>query len=250
MKQLLVAIVGILTGVAFVAPASAFEVSARPQGFVNDYASVLTPETIASLESTLVVFTASTSNEISVVTVPDMGGDYIEHYAVTLAQKWGVGDKQKDNGIMLLLSKEEHAIRIEVGYGLEGAVPDSVANRIIQNDMVPYLKQGDYDTAVTNAVTSLIKATNGEYKNNVSVSMKDIESALPFIFVFGALALQWLGAILGRTKQWWLGGLLGAGLGVSISTFIGWWLIGGAFLTLGLTLFGLLFDYVVSSTAA
>lgn len=244
--------IGGVVGIAlFAMPAFAYEVPATPTGYVNDYANVLSADARTQLEYVLTEFAATTSSEIAVVTVPDMGNDYVEHFALSVAEKWGVGGKEKDNGILIFLSIAERAIRIEVGYGLEGALPDSVANRIIQNEMVPALREGNYDAAVGNAVQSVIEATRGEYAaepGGISLNGKNIEQILFFIFIFGTLAIQWLGAVLGRTKSWWLGGVLGAGIGAVVSSFFGWWLLIGGLLTVGLTLFGLFFDYVVSST--
>ncbi len=244
--------IGGVVGIAlFAMPAFAYEVPAAPTGYVNDYANVLSADARTQLEYALTEFAATTSSEIAVVTVPDMGNDYVEHFALSVAEKWGVGGKEKDNGILIFLSIAERAIRIEVGYGLEGALPDSVANRIIQNEMVPALREGNYDAAVGNAVQSVIEATRGEYTaepGGISLNGKNIEQIIFFIFIFGSLVIQWLGAVLGRTKSWWLGGVLGAGIGAVVSSFFGWWLLIGGLLTVGLTLFGLFFDYVVSST--
>lgn len=248
----ILSLLGGVVGIALCAvPAFAFEVPATPGGYVNDYAHVLSPENITTLETTLRAFTATTSNEITVVTVPDMGNDYVEHYALSVAETWGVGGKENDNGILLLLAIEERAVRIEVGYGLEGALPDSVANRIIQNEMIPRLKTGDYDGAVESAVDALMLATQGEYRAetpSMRLNGDAVGNLLFFVFVFGSLAIQWLGAVLGRTKSWWLGGVIGAVVGAGVSSVLGWWILTGSLLTTGLVLFGLFFDYVVSST--
>ena len=138
-RATLVATLSLIVGLfGLVNTTFAFEVPQAPTGYVNDYANVLSTDTKTSLEQELKAF-ATTSSEVAVVTVPDMGGDYVEHYALSVAEKWGVGGKEKDNGVLLFLSIEERAVRIEVGYGLEGALPDSVANRIIQNEMIPLL---------------------------------------------------------------------------------------------------------------
>lgn len=243
---------GLVAGAAlWAAPAFAFSVPSVPTGYVNDYAHVLSAEAVSSLESELATFTASTTSEVAIAIVPDMGGDYVEHYATDVFQRWGVGTKKNDNGVLLLLSVSEHKIRIEVGYGLEGALPDSVAQNIIATDLTPRLKAGDYDTAVTSAVHDIMSATAGEYQAPASATAStDIGNIIWFVFVFGILALQWLGAILGRSKSWWLGGVLGAVVGVGVSTVFGWWLLSGAVLSVLLTLAGLFFDYVVSSTTS
>lgn len=220
-----------------------------PSGFVNDFAQVLSEETESTLNETLQAFAASTTNEIVVVTVPTIGDEYIEQYAVKLFEEWGIGSQEEDNGVLLLLAITDRQMRIEVGYGLEGAVPDSVAQRVISNEMVPLLAQGDYDTAVAQGVGAVIEATRGEYQATATVP--DVSGLLDIafpLFIFGSFVLQWVGAMLARTKSWWLGGILGTVLGVGISSVMGWWAFYGILLTGGLTLFGSFFDYVVSST--
>jgi uncharacterized protein len=186
---------------------------------------------------------------VAVVTVSTIGDEYIEQYAVRLFEEWGVGSSEKDNGVLVLLAVQDRKIRIEVGYGLEGALPDSVAQRIITNEMVPSLAAGDYDGAVLRGTEAIIEATRGEYTaSNPTTNMNAIFDVAFPLFIFGSFVLQWIGAILARTKSWWLGGVLGTVLGASVSSVMGWWMLYGALLTIGLTLFGLFFDYVVSST--
>lgn len=218
-----------------------------PAGYVTDAAGVLSAETKSVLETRLTALDVSTTEQIAVVTVPSLEGDYIEHYAVQLFEKWGIGEAKKDTGVLLLLALEERELRIEVGYGLEGVLPDSVADRIIQDEMIPLLKEGNYDAAVVAGVERIIAAIRGEYVAPPSAGIAaDMDPTA--ILVFGIFVLQWLAAMLGRTKSWWLGGVVGAGIGAAVSSLFGWWLAGGAILTLILFVFGLAFDYIVSST--
>jgi uncharacterized protein len=181
----------------------------NPAGFVNDFARVLSPSVSVQLESELSQLQKDTSTEITVVTVPTIGDDYIENYSIKLAQEWGIGSEKHRNGVLLLLATQDRKLRLEVGYGLEGALPDSVANSIIRKDMVPQLKSGSYDGAVQVGVAKIIAATRGEYSDTSSRTSSD---ALGIIFFFAIFGLQWLAAILGRTKEWWLGGVLGLSL--------------------------------------
>ncbi len=230
-------------GLFFIAPAFAYTSPGSPSGYVNDFAHVLSADTVQSLDAELSAFEASTSNQIAVVTVPNMGGDYIENYAVKLFAEWGIGKKDKDNGVLLLLSIEEHKLRIEVGYGLEGALPDSVAQRIINQDMTPLLKAGDYDGAVNAGVRDIEQATQGEYtESDPSGGGFDIWAFLIIPF----LILQWAAAIFARSKSWWAGGVVGvvAGLGVGLVWGFGLWILLAS--VAGLGAIGLLLDYVVS----
>src|ERR1035437_10543361 len=251
MKKL--ALLGVLLAsvTAFATSTFAYSSPGSPSGYVNDFAGVLRADTKQSLEAELLAFKQATSNEITVVTVPNMGGDYIENYAVKLFAEWGIGTKDKNNGVLLLLSIEEHKMKIEVGYGLEGALPDSVAQSILNNEMTPLLKAGDYDGAVTAGVHAIEQATKGEYNatatpvSNPFVSF--LENNIEGVIIFGFFILQFLASILARSRSWWAGGIVGflGGLGIT------WYLAFGFLLMFGISiafaLFGLLFDYIVSS---
>lgn len=229
--------------------AHAYTSPGTPSGYVNDFANVISEPVEAELSNILSLYAASTTNEISVVTVSSLDGDYIENYAEKLFQEWGIGTSKNNNGVLVLLATEDRQLRIEVGYGLEGAIPDSVADRIIRDEMVPALKENNYDAAVTAGVAKVMEAARGEYAADNALSFSaDLSGIAEGVLIFGFLALQWLFAILSRTKSWWLGGIIGLGLGAIVSSIFGWWLFGGAALTVGLMLFGLFFDYVVSST--
>lgn len=225
--------------------ALAYSSPGQPTGYVNDFGHVLSASTVQTLDAELAQFEASTSNQIAVVTVPDMGGDYVENYAVKLYQDWGIGKKDKDNGVLLLLAIQEHKIRIEVGYGLEGALPDSVAQSIINNDLTPNLKAGKFDEGVTAATHDIMAATQNEYVGaGETKSGRGINYEAVIFVVF--IMLQWIGAVLARSKSWWGGGIVGAVLGLGIWGFFGLLVGWGLGIVAGLTLIGLLFDFVVS----
>lgn len=226
--------------------AHAYTSPGSPTGFVNDFAGILSQEEQALLENELALFAASTTNEIAVVTVTNLGGDYIENYAVKLFEEWGIGSSKNNNGVLLLLALEERELRIEVGYGLEGALPDSVADRIIRNDMVPELREGNYGQAISRGVTAIQAATRGEYVAEPGDSTLNMESLFPLL-MFGFVGLQWVLAILARTKSWWLGGVIGLIAGGALSTIFGWWLLWGAIATLVLASIGFALDAAVSS---
>ena len=230
---------------------SAFTVPTTPSGYVNDYANVLSAQTKQTLEEELRVFTASTSNEIAVVVVPSLDGEVIESYAVKLFESWKIGDEAKDNGILLLVAVEERKLRIEVGYGLEGALPDILAKQIIDVEITPSFKTGGYDQGVLLGVRAIMRAIEGEY---VGIAQgvgtgEDFESLITGIFFFGFFALQFLGAILARSKSWWAGGIIGGGLGGGAMIFglFGGSLLVGLITTTVLVLLGLFFDYIVSN---
>ncbi len=143
-----------------------------PVGHVNDFAQILRPETVSRLETALTEFERTTGNEIAVVTISTRGPDEtIESYAVTLFEKWGIGKEKEDNGILLLIARDDREVRIEVGYGLEPEVTDIESVAIIRENIVPAFRAGDYDKGVEDAVTKIIESIK---------SSAQPESASPF----------------------------------------------------------------------
>ncbi len=131
---------------------------------VTDMAGVLTPAEKAALENKLVAIDDSSSNQIAVVVLPTLDGYPIEEYAIKLFRDWGIGNKKTNNGILLLIAINDRKVRIEVGYGLEGAVPDITANNIIDNDIKPAFRARNYFEGIDKATDDLAKAAIGEYK--------------------------------------------------------------------------------------
>lgn len=136
----------------------------NPPRLVNDYSGVLGSRA-DELEAILVAFDDSTSNQITVVTVPSLDGYAVEQYALDLGRKWGVG-KTINNGIVILVKPKNSDgggdVTIQVGYGLEGAIPDAYCRRIIENEMIPAFKEEDYYTGIYNACDQLMKLASGE----------------------------------------------------------------------------------------
>lgn len=157
-----------------------------PARFVNDYAQLLGEGERATLEQKLYNYQDSTSNQMVIVTVPSLEGYDIESYSIALASKWGIGQKGKNNGVLLLVAPAEHKMRIEVGYGLEGVLPDAVCKQIIREVMKPRFKENNFYAGLDQATDHLIKYASGEFKadpkdNKPSVGV----GALLFIgFVF------------------------------------------------------------------
>ncbi|MGN6416476.1 MAG: TPM domain-containing protein [Pseudobacter sp.] len=139
-------------------------INTRPDKLVNDYAGVLSADEKQNLERLLVAYDDSTSNQIAVVLVKTLGTHPIEETALKIFRAWGIGNKKTNNGILILAAIDDRQIRIEVGYGLEGAIPDITANQIIRNDIGPNFRSSDYYKGLTAASASLIKAAAGEYK--------------------------------------------------------------------------------------
>ena len=143
--------------------ASALDVPAL-KGRVNDYANMISPATVHQLDAVLGQLERTDSTQIVVLTIPSLEGDSIEDFSIRVADKWKIGQKGKDNGAILIISKNDRKIRIESGYGLEGSLTDLISGRIIRNVIVPYFKRGDFDTGISSGVLAMIQAVKGEYK--------------------------------------------------------------------------------------
>jgi uncharacterized protein len=135
----------------------------NPPRMVVDNAHLLSDVQQDILERKLVAFNDSTSNQIVIVTIPTTGNYDIADYATQLFRKWGIGSKKNNNGVLILVAAADHKVWIATGYGLEGAIPDVMASSIIQNDITPEFKQGNYYAGLDNGITSLSKAAAGEY---------------------------------------------------------------------------------------
>ncbi|MDD5055547.1 MAG: TPM domain-containing protein [Candidatus Peribacteraceae bacterium] len=218
----------------------AFDVPAN-DGFVTDTAAILNPAQKQALEDELAAYRQSSSNEIAVVTVKTLGGEPIEDVALEIGRKWGIGTESKSNGILLLIASDDREMRMEVGYGLEGAVPDIVARGIIDMDLTPAFRQGDYYGGIHAAIDSLSRHIGGEYTADRYAIPEKGGGAITYLVFFGLIVLQWLLAIMARSKSWWLGGVFGAVGGLILSLVLGWWLSMPILIVVGLLL-----DFAVS----
>ncbi len=142
------------------------EFPANQQRLVNDFTNTLSSQQIAQLEQKLIAFDDSTSNQIAVVLVKTVGDYDINEYALELGRKWGVGSQGKNNGVILLVAIGDRKLSIQTGYGLEGALPDIYTKRIIENDIKPYFKEGNYYQGIEAGTNSIISLIKGEYKSD------------------------------------------------------------------------------------
>jgi len=147
----------------FVFPAHALEVP-KLTGYVNDYAGMISPRTKAALEQELRAFEQSDSTQLVLLTVPSLEEEVLEQFSIKVAEAWKIGQKGKDNGIIVLVSKQDRKIRVEVGKGLEGKLTDLMAGRVIDLVIKPRFKSGDFDGGFTSGIHALIDATRGEFK--------------------------------------------------------------------------------------
>ena len=207
---------------------SAQDIPARPNPprLVNDLAQVLTAEQVLQMENQLVSFARQTSTQIVVVTVPTLDGYAASDYAFRLGEAWGVGQKDKDNGVIVLFkpktAEENGQVFMAVGYGLEGVIPDAVANRdIVNNEMIPRFKAGDIYGGLSNGVQVIMSLASGEFSAQ-EYQDKVSGGGFPFFILFFLFFFVIIPIFRGKRRYYntggsslpfWLimGGLMGSG---------------------------------------
>ena len=150
--------------------------------YANDFTNTLDNSELYSLNSMLKSFDDSTSNQIIFLMIHSLNGNSMEDFTYQTAAKNNVGSKKNNNGVLFFVAKEDRKMRIEVGYGLEGALPDALCSSILRNEVRPYFKEGDYYEGIKAGLNAIISATKGEYK----ADKKDKDGkgrAFPYIFI-------------------------------------------------------------------
>jgi uncharacterized protein len=177
------------------------------EGYINDYARMISPSAKARIEKDLRAFEQSDSTQVIILTIPSLEGETVDGFAIKVAEAWKIGQKNKDNGIILLIAKQERKIRIEVGRGLEGKMTDLMAGRIVDMVIAPRFKRADFDGGVIAGVAALIDATRGEFKAEAKPKAKKSKAGTSFfsLLIIGLVALLFVGSF-SRT----IGGLTGA----------------------------------------
>jgi len=152
----------------------------NPPRLVNDLTNTISGAQANELERKLVQYEDSTSSQIAVVIVPTTGEYAIEDYSLNLFRTWGVGGKEHNNGVLLLVALNDRKMWITTGYGMEGVLPDMVCKRIVRDVITPYFKQGDYYGGIDAGVDAMIKYATGEYKADQEPSGRGVH---PIIIV-------------------------------------------------------------------
>jgi uncharacterized protein len=203
-----------------------------PAQYFNDYAQVVSSATASHLNQTLENFERQSSEQILVAVFPKMQSDSsIEDYTVRVARAWKVGQKDKNNGAVLFVFVQDHKMFLQVGYGLEGVLPDALCKRIVDEQISPRFKAGDYDGGLTAGVQSIIAATKGEYEGTgatVADSRTSSGSRSPF-FGFGFIVLIIIFIIFSRGSGMFLPWLLLSSSGSSRGWGGGGFSSGGGF---------------------
>ena len=146
-----------------VLPGTAFALDVPPLvAHVNDTAGMLTEGERTQLEQQLTDYEHKTGRQFALLTIPTLDGDALESFSIRVVEAWKLGEKGKDSGLLLLLVKQEHKIRIEVGYGLEGTITDAFSSRVIRNVLVPAMRAGQVEAGLEQAFDLLMKQAAGE----------------------------------------------------------------------------------------
>jgi uncharacterized protein len=177
------------------------------QGYVNDYAGMISPSAKSKIEEGLRAFEQSDSTQIVILTISSLEGGNIEEFGIKVAETWKIGQQVKDNGILFIVSKQDRKIRIEVGRGLEGKLTDLMAGRIIDRVIKPRFSKGDFDGGFIVGVSSMIDATRGEFKAEQRPAQRRQKSISPFLSIFLFFAVFTI--IMGSVSRV-LGGVTGA----------------------------------------
>lgn len=225
---------------------------------VTDLTGTLSAEQKSGLEQTLAAFEARKGAQVAVLLLPTTQPETIEQFGIRLFDAWKIGRKGIDDGVMLIVAKDDRRLRIEVGYGLEGALNDATAKRIISETITPLFKAGDFPGGVSAGVDAILKVVDGEALPEPAATGSGLAgggilnfSDIPETVFFGAL----LGLVIGGTVlRRLLGNLLGCTVAGGIAGGLGWLvvgglggIIGGALVGVFLAVFGL--DIVLSGLA-
>lgn len=191
---------------------------------INDEASILSGRAQRQLNDLLQAQWQRGGSQLAVLTIPSLEGMPIEEYSIKVVEAWKLGTAKKDNGVLLLLAMKDRKLRIEVGQGLEGSLPDAYARRIVDNVIVPRMKRGDYDDAVMAGVLSILEKTDPEFANQEQENFQSLERQqgraggklrrFSDFFALGFALLIFLISLIlsaGRRRRGFLGGRGGGG---------------------------------------
>ena len=202
----------------------------------TDLTATLSSQQTTALENRLAAFETKKGSQIAVLIVPTTQPEDIAQFSIRVAEAWKIGRKNIDDGVILIVAKEDRKLRLEVGYGLEGAIPDAIAKRVIAETITPFFKKGDYAGGIEAGVTQLMQLIEGESlpesDNEPSAQMN--EGAFMFILLGGLIAGFILSVMMGRV----MGGMLaGLGTGALVALFFG--------LSFAVVLIGLMVFFIV-----
>lgn len=167
---------------SFTALAVDYPPSPQPFRYLNDYTHTLTQQQQQAIEQQLVSYSQKTSSQIAVVMIPSTGGVEIADYAFTLGDRWGIGRKKLNNGVLMLIAKNDHKIFIATGQGLEGALPDAFLGKVIRQVITPAFRENRYATGIHDGLQYIMAASQGEFKPE-QLKDEDRYDFIPFLMV-------------------------------------------------------------------
>lgn len=232
-----------ITSLAMVEPTSEF--------YINDYANILSEEVKQDILNKSVALEKETGAQIVVVTVLNLEGQSLEEYATELFRKFGIGDKKENNGLLLLLALEERQFRVEVGYGLEGVLPDGLTGRYQDEYIIPYLKEDKWDEGIQNGYNAFYKKVAESYNLDVSdIKVEQVNNtnksiSLENLIWYFFLGIGWKSALFSPKKSSSLAKvlliliLLGGNLGLVLYSYFNFYpmvVIGGFIELIGILL--------------
>ena len=202
-------------------PETLLKQAPAPKRLVNDFSNTLTGPQIQALENKLVAFDDSTSTQIAVIIIPSLNGNDVSDFNLKLGRAWGIGGKEFNNGVVLLIAKDEHKLNIATGYGVEGALPDVTAKHIIDDVIVPKFKGDDYYRGIDEGTDAIMRAVKGEYTAPANYRKKGTSLGRIIFYIF--MIIIFLGIFGGGSKgggsfmsrrgfaAWTIGSMLGGG---------------------------------------
>lgn len=216
---------------------------------VVDQTNTLTVEQKQALAAKITKERSQTGNQIAILMIKSLEGESLEEYSIEVARGWGIGQKERNSGVLLFVAKEDRRLRIEVGYGLEGALTDIRSGQIIRDRITPPFKQGDYYEGLDSGLDGIIAAIHGEKDSKLKPEGQPASwlKNIPFEAIFWGVIFVpiWIGSMLARSKSWWAGGVIGGVVGVIVGIIFGFLFVG--LIAIGvLAVLGLLLDRVVS----
>ena len=198
-------------------------------GHVTDQTGTLTTEQKAALEQTLTAFEARKGSQLAVLMIASTAPEEVEQFALRVAEKWKLGRRRVDDGAILVVAKDDRAVRIEVGYGLEGALNDLTSKRIISETVLPRFKQQDFSGGITAGVDQIIRVVDGEPlpepSNTPARSIGSVQQYTPVLFILALAVGGVLRAVLGKVP----GSLVTGG----VVAVIAWFVVGAVSVALG-----------------
>ncbi|WP_296755366.1 YgcG family protein [Thiobacillus sp.] len=186
---------------------------------VTDLTGTLDAGQVTALENRLAAFEAQKGSQIAVLVVPTTQPEDIAQFGIRVAEQWKIGREKIDDGVILIVAKDDRKLRLEVGYGLEGAIPDAIAKRVIAETITPYFKAGDYYGGIDAGVQQLMRLIEGEPLPAPSASKKDADDSPFIMLIVGGIVAGWLLSMLMSRPA--AGGIAALGSGVVGAMLLG-----------------------------